>query len=265
MKPGVWGWNRRLGMVFLAAAWLGGCVTAPETGRRQLVLVGAQEELRLGLQAFSQIKQEVPISRDRAATALVEKVGRRIAAVANLPGAEWEFVLFESQEANAFCLPGGKVGVYTGLLPIARDEAGLATVIGHEVAHAAAHHGAERMSRAMITQGIGNAATAYVGSKDPRYEKTFGSLYGIGLQIGETLPHSRKQEAEADEIGLLWMARAGYDPEAAVAFWQRFADYNRDKGSQTPRFLRTHPLDQDRIANLQRLMPKAKAAFRPVS
>ena len=219
--------------------------------------------MQLGLQAFSDMKKETPVSKNAAAMALVEKVGRRIAAVADLPGAEWEFVLFESPEANAFCLPGGKVGVYTGILPITKDEAGLATVIAHEVAHAAAHHGAERMSRAIITQGLGEVASAYVGGKDPRYQAAFGSLYGIGVQVGETLPPSRKQESEADQIGLIYMAKAGYDPEAAVAFWERFAEYNRRQGSQTPAFLRTHPLDERRIADLKQWMPQAKAAYRP--
>lgn len=250
-------------LVCLGLAWMFGCVTAPETGRKQLVLIGGAQELQLGLQAFDQMKHEVPISKDARTKALVEKVGRRIAAVADLPGAEWEFVVFESADANAFCLPGGKVGVYTGILPITRDEAGLATVIGHEVAHAAAHHGAERMSRAMVTQGLGEVASAYLGGKDPRYQAAFGSLYGIGTQLGETLPHSRKQESEADQIGLIWMAKAGYNPETAVGFWQRFAEYNQRQGSQTPLFLRTHPLDEQRIANLKQWMPQAKAAYRP--
>jgi metalloendopeptidase OMA1, mitochondrial len=257
-------WMRvRMVLAFCGLAWAIGCVTAPETGRKQLLLIGADQELQLGLQAFTEMKQQVPVSKDAKAKALVEKVGRRIAAVAELPGAQWEFVGFESQEANAFCPPGGKGGVYTGILPITRDEAGLAAVIGHEVAHAAAHHGAERMSRAMITQGLGEVATAYVGGKDQRYQAAFGSLYGIGIQLGETLPHSRKQESEADQIGLIWMAKAGYDPEAAVGFWQRFAEYNRGQGSKTPLFLRTHPLDEQRIADLKQWMPRAKAAFRP--
>lgn len=258
-------WIRVGGWLAVASALvlLAGCTTAPETGRKQLSLVGAGQETQLGLQAFDQMKKEVPVSKDPAANALVQKVGRRIAAVAELPNAQWEFVVFESQQANAFCLPGGKVGVYTGIFPITKDEAGLATVIGHEVAHAAAHHGAERMSRAMVTQGVGEIASAYIGGKDPRYQATFGSLYGLGIQVGEALPHSRQQEAEADEIGLIYMAKAGYDPEAAVGFWQRFADYNRKAGGTTPWFLRTHPLDEKRIEDLKKWMPRAKASYRP--
>jgi predicted Zn-dependent protease len=254
----------RLGSMAVAAGLLG-CATAPETGRRQLILMGGAEESQLGVQAFEQTKKEVPVNRDPQLNALVQKVGRRIAAVARLPQAQWEFVVFESKEANAFCLPGGKVGVYTGLLPITRDEAGLATVIGHEVAHAEARHGAERMSRAMVRQGVGEAANSYLGSKDARYQQAFGSLYGTGTQLLETLPHSRTQEAEADEIGLVRMAQAGYDPEAAVAFWQRFAAHNKAAGPRTPWYLRTHPLDEKRIQDLKQWMPRAKAAFRPAS
>jgi predicted Zn-dependent protease len=254
----------RLGVVVVALA-LAGCATAPETGRRQLILMGGAEEVQLGLQSFEQTKKEIPISRDPAVNALVQKVGRRIAGVAHLPNAQWEFVVFQSPEANAFCLPGGKVGVYTGILPITKDEAGLATVIGHEVAHAEARHGAERMSRAMVRQGVGDAASSYIGKKDARYQQAFGSLYGAGSQLLEALPHSRKQESEADEIGLIYMARAGYDPEAAVTFWQRFAAHNKAAGNTTPWYLRTHPLDEKRIEDLRQWMPRAKAAFKPAS
>src|SRR4051812_29698496 len=193
-----------------------GCVTNPETGRKQLNLVSSSQEAQLGLQSFQELKQQTPISKDPAANALVQKVGKRIAAVANLPNAQWEFVVFDSQEANAFCLPGGKVGVYTGILPITRDEAGLATVIGHEVAHAIAHHGAERMTE---QQGI-SAAGALLGvaTSGTKNASLISSAYGLGSQLGVALPHSRKQEAEADHIGLIYMARAGYAPQAAVEF-----------------------------------------------
>src|SRR5487761_2358443 len=140
----------------LLAAVLAGCNTVPVTGRSQLNLMSTGQEMQLGLTSFDQLKKETPISKDAAANALVQKVGQRIAAVAgkDMPGAQWEFVVFDSQEANAFCLPGGKVGVYTGILPITQDEAGLATVIVHEVAHASQHHGAERMSDAMAVQTV---------------------------------------------------------------------------------------------------------------
>lgn len=236
-----------------------GCTTT-ETGRRQLNLVSAEQEMQLGLSAFDQLKQEVPISNDAEAKALVSRVGTRIAAQAadRLPNAQWEFVVFDSPEANAFCLPGGKVGVYTGLLPIAKNEAGLATVIGHEVAHASQHHGAERMSEAMAIQTLGQA----VGGLTPqKYAQAAMIAFGLGAKVGRELPHSRKQESEADHVGLLYMARAGYDPEEAVNFWQRFADSHSNQQGP-PAFLRTHPLDAKRIAALQALLPEAKAEFR---
>jgi predicted Zn-dependent protease len=259
-------------LVSLAAVALGllgwisstGCATETVTGRKQLILMSVGEEAQLGLTEFTKLKQEVPASQDKTAQALVERVGRRIAAVADLPGAQWEFVLFESPQPNAFCLPGGKVGVYTGILPITKDEAGLATVIGHEVAHAAARHGAERLSEAMALNTVGTLASAYLGRESPDVQPYFDSAYGLGTQLGRVLPHSRSQEARADQIGLIYMARAGYPPEAAVAFWQRFAEFNRRQGGgETLWFLRTHPLDEERIASLQKHLPDARREFRP--
>ena len=248
----------------VAVLQLGGCATEPVTGRKQLMLVSSAEELQLGLTEFDKLKTSVPISKDAKAQEMVRRVGQRIAAVADLPNAQWEFVLFESAEPNAFCLPGGKVGIYTGILPITRDEAGLATVMGHEVAHAAAHHGAERMSEAMVMGTAGSLASSYLGGSKPDVQPYFDSAYGVGSQLLRALPHSRSQEARADQIGLMYMARAGYDPEAAVGFWQRFADFNRKQGGgETLWFLRTHPLDEDRIANLQKYLPQAKQEFRP--
>lgn len=247
----------------MVALFLAGCATVTETGRSQLNIVSADEEMKLGVTAFQETKQKTPVSRNAQATAMVQSAGRRIAAVANLPNAQWEFVLFESQEANAWCLPGGKVGVYTGILPITRDEAGLATVIGHEVAHATAHHGAERMSQQMVAQLGGNAAGALVSGTSQTTQALVGQAYGVASQVGVLLPFSRKQEAEADYIGLLYMARAGYDPAAAIAFWQRFADYNRQHGgTQGLSFLRTHPLDEQRIQDLKAALPKAQAEYR---
>lgn len=245
-----------------------GCSTVPVTGRSQLNLISAGQEMQLGLTSFEQMKKETPISNDRQANELVQRVGKRIAAVAanDMPDAQWEFVVFDSNEANAFCLPGGKVGVYTGILPVTKDEAGLATVIGHEVAHAVARHGAERMTRAMGIQGLGELSSALIGSsKYAQYQNIYTGLYGAGTQVAVELPHSRAQESEADHIGLMYMAQAGYDPEESIKFWQRFSEYNKQLGGgNTPflsRFLSTHPLDEDRIKQLQKLMPKAKAQF----
>jgi len=251
--------------VILASLLLStGCQVVPETGRSQLILLPPSQEIQLGLSSFEKIKQETPRSKDAAAQAMVERVGRRIAAVANLPGAQWEFVLFESPQANAFCLPGGKVGIYTGILPITRDEAGLATVMGHEIAHAVARHGAERVSESMLLQAGGRILGGSISNYDPRTQALILGAYGIGTQLGRQLPHSRSQESEADRIGLIYMARAGYDPGAAVAFWQRFQEHNRRSGGAgTPWFLRTHPLDETRIRQIQQWLPEARAQFRP--
>jgi metalloendopeptidase OMA1, mitochondrial len=197
--------------------------------------------------------------------ALVQRVGRQIARVADkdMPNAQWEFVVFESKEANAFCLPGGKVGVYSGILPITKSDAGLATVIGHEVAHAVARHGGERMSQAMVMQTGQQVVGSALSASDPRWQSVAMLAYGLGAKVGVELPFDRKQESEADHIGLVYMARAGYDPQEAVAFWQRFAQFNAQQGSGgVPAFLRTHPVDEVRIQQLREWMPQAEAEFR---
>jgi metalloendopeptidase OMA1, mitochondrial len=251
--------------ISLLVLLLTGCNTVPVTGRSQFNLMSTGQEQQLGLSSFDQLKKETPISKDPAANALLQKVGHRIAAVADkdMPGAQWEFVVFESKEANAFCLPGGKVGVYTGILPITRDEAGLATVIGHEVGHAVARHGGERMTDAMLLQTGGEILGTSLSQSDPRLQAAAMVAYGFTSQVGVTLPFSRAQESEADHIGLIYMARAGYDPHAAVIFWQRFADYNQQQSGDTPAFLRTHPTDATRIQQLAAWMPEAMTQYHP--
>jgi predicted Zn-dependent protease len=242
-----------------------GCVTN-EAGRKQLMLVSSQEEMQMGLTAFNEMKKEVPISKDPQANALLQRVGKRIASVVNLPNAQWEFIVFDSKEANAFCLPGGKIGVYTGILPVTKDEDGLATVIGHEVAHATLHHGGERVSREMVRQGLGQGAGVAASSfgVDPRVVAVSQTVYGVGVQLAEALPHSRAQESEADHLGLIYMARAGYNPRAAVGFWTRFAEYNKQSGGSAGLwFLRTHPVDSTRIQQLEEWMPEAEKQYRP--
>jgi predicted Zn-dependent protease len=255
--------GKALATFLVATALVGlfaGCGTVPVTGRSQLNLMSPSQEMQLGLSAFEETKKEVPISKDAAVNDMVKRVGQRIAAVAgkDMPDAQWEFVVFESKEANAFCLPGGKVGVYTGILPITKDEAGLATVLGHEIAHAVARHGGERMSQAMVIQGGGNLLGVGLQNADPRWQAAASLAYGVGTKLGAELPHSRSQESEADHIGLIYMARAGYPPEAAVEFWQRFGEYNQQQGGNTPWFLRTHPLDETRVKQLQGWIPEAK-------
>ena len=245
---------------------IAGCTTEPVTGRRQLTgFVSQGQEMELGLSSFNQLKKDVPINQDPALNDMVRRVGKRIAeaAAGDMPNAQWEFVVFESKEANAFCLPGGKVGIYTGILPITKDENGLATVVGHEVAHATAHHGAERMSEAMVLQTGGSLLDAGLSNKDPKILALATNLYGMGAQLGVALPHSRTQESAADRIGLTYMARAGYPPEAAVAFWERFAEFNKQQGGTQMWFLRTHPLDETRIQQLKQWLPDASKEFHP--
>ncbi|MFN7140479.1 MAG: M48 family metallopeptidase [Limisphaerales bacterium] len=242
------------------AFFVAGCTTVGETGRRQLMLVPQEQVMQMGLTGFEQMKQELPVSRDPQINAMLQRVGQRIAAVADLPNAQWEFVAFDSPEPNAFCLPGGKVGIYTGILPITQTEEGLATVIGHEVAHASAQHGAERMSQAIAQGLVGQLVGAAAGAYVPQYQQLATLLYGAGATVGHSLPHSRRQELEADKIGLFYMARAGYNPEAAIGFWERFAAVDKGGGG-TPWFLRTHPVDTDRIAQIRQLMPEAMAQF----
>ena len=244
--------------LILTAALLAGCSTVPVTGRKQLNIVSQDQEMELGLTSFNEMKKEVPVSKDASANALLQKVGKKIADAAgpDMPNAQWEFVVFESKEANAFCLPGGKVGIYTGILPITKDEAGLATVVGHEVAHAVARHGGERMTQAKAVQGVGQVAGAFTTNAQPITQQAVALAYGAATQVGLVLPHSRKQESEADHIGLIYMARAGYDPNAAIGFWERFAAHSGDKGG--PAFLRTHPVDTKRIEDLQTWMPEAE-------
>jgi metalloendopeptidase OMA1, mitochondrial len=238
------------------------CYTVPETGRSGFNVVGSAEELRLGLSAFDEIKRKEKEVTGTADAAMVQRVGRRIANIAdkNIPNARWEFVLFENDEANAFALPGGKVGVYTGILPVTKSEAGLATVLSHEIAHVAAHHAGERISQQMVLSGVGTAAA--IGFGESKYRQAILMGLGIGGTLGVALPFSRMQESEADRIGLMWMARAGYPPQEAVEFWKRFQEYNQKKGGGPPVFLSTHPADNKRIQDLQNLVPEAEVYYK---
>ncbi len=248
--------NARRWIGAAALLFLCSCATVPETGRRELLLISPQEELRLGSTEFEKIKQATPISKDAEARAAVRRVGERIAAVAPLPGAQWEFVLFDAPKtANAFCLPGGKVGVYSGLLPHARDDTGLAVVISHEVAHAVARHGAERLSRGLLLQFGGQVLSDALRVDSRATRDLILQAYGLGSQLGVMLPHSRVQELEADHMGLIYMARAGYDPRAALDFWKRFAPSSGR--AVLPAFLSTHPVDRERIARIEALLPRA--------
>lgn len=251
-------------MAVLAAvclAPLAGCDTVPITGRQQLNAVDPATAAKLGDEAFAQVKAQNPISHDPAANAMVDRVGRRLAAASGLKE-DWEFIVIDEPQVNAFALPGGKVAVYKGLLPVAQDDAGLATVLGHEIGHVMAHHAAERITRSQLIEAGTNLVAAALGG-DPQSDQTIGALLGAGATFGIEMPFSREQEYEADHIGLDLMARAGYDPHAAVAFWQRMTA--RAGAGSTPEFLSDHPSDANRVARLEALLPEAMRYYHPAS
>ncbi len=255
-------WLHRSGLIAVLAALLvtSACATAPYTGRRQLLLTSEGHENTLGYQAFSQIQKQYKVSHDPQLNELVNRVGRRIAEAANRPDYRWEFVVFEDNTPNAFCLPGGKVGIFTGILKYTQDEPGLAVVISHEVAHALVRHAGERMSQSMMAQlgslGLGVA----MAGQNPYAAQAAQQIYGLGATVGVLLPYSRKQELEADEVGLILMAKAGYDPEAAVGFWERMVAGSKGRPKPPP-FLSTHPTDQRRIQDIQRMLPRIKEKY----
>lgn len=249
--------------ITLLAALLVSCATVPETGRNQVILISPQDEARQAALAFQTLKQRSKISNDPVVNAPVQRIGKRIARVAPVQS-NWEFTVFENSEPNAFALPGGKIGVHTGLFKIASDDGMLATVIAHEIAHVVARHGAERASQGMLVQLGGAALDAGMSARgmSPAASATILGAYGAGSQLGVLLPYSRVQEYEADRLGLLYMARSGYDPRDALRFWRAMQEYGRKRSGGTPVYLRTHPLDADRIAQIERLMPKALEEYR---
>ena len=235
-------------------ACFGGCRSIPVTGRRQLILVPETQEMALGVQAFQETIQSETPSQNARLVSMVDRVGKRIASVAGRDDFQWEFRLISSAEQNAFCLPGGKVAVYEGILPVCVDEAGLAVVMSHEIAHALARHGGERMSQTMVIDGAKRVASQLAGKYIPDKQALLMQAYGVGTKYGVLLPYNRRQESEADEIGLTLMAHAGYDPTVAPAFWNRFGEL---KEASTAEFLSTHPSDQRRSADLLRKMDAA--------
>lgn len=243
--------------LLVVAALLAGCMSNA-TGRRQLLLIPQAQETKLGAQAWDELKAKETPCGNAAARAIITDVGRRIAAVSPQPKWAWTFELFDAPETlNAFALPGGKVGIYTGILGPAGSAAGLAAIMGHEVAHAILRHGAERMSQSLVVQaGVNAAGIAFENSE---HKKTIMASLGLGAQLGVMLPYSRDMESEADGVGLVYMAQAGYDPNEAVAFWERFKAATG--GSKTPELLSTHPATEKRIAALKAALPKALAAY----
>lgn len=249
------------------------CTKNALTGKSRLNLVS---ESQLQEQAVSQYRQflsesKVVSSAGNKDAEMVKRVGNRIAtaisAYYKAEGKEditknyqWEFNLVDNKEVNAWCMPGGKVVVYTGLLPVAQNEAALAIVLGHEITHAVAEHGAERMNEAIGLQGLGTLGDLLTSNK-PKANAIFNNIYGPGAQLGVMLPNSRNQEYTADRYGLIFAAMAGYNPNEAVAFWQRMA---AGGGQKPPEFLSTHPSDENRIAKLKAMMPEALKYYKPV-
>jgi len=237
-----------------------GCETVPYTGRRQIQLVSPSEEAQMGVQSFKEIVGKSTLSTDAQANAMVQRVGSRIAAVTDL-GYQWEFrVIQDDKQANAFALPGGKVAVYTGILPITRDEAGLAAVLGHEIAHVLARHGGERVSQQMGVQTV-TQVLAGMASSNPATVQLVSAALGAGASVGVLLPWGRAQESEADHLGLILMAKAGYDPRASLDLWKRMA--GASKGQRPPEFLSTHPAEATRIQQIEGWLPEALTYYRP--
>lgn len=231
------------------------CAKVPITNRTQLMLLPRAFEMQLGASAYLSILETEKISRNRHYNETVTRVGQRIAAVSHTPNLRWRYTVFDNdRQVNAFALPGGKIGVYTGIMPVAKTEAGLATVMAHEVAHAMARHGGERLTLGILLE-IGSAALAVaMNEKDPETVRRVLGAYGIGTALVVALPFSRKQESEADRIGLIYMAKAGYDPREAISFWERMGAVG---GAVPPEFLSTHPGYKTRIKNLRKWMPEA--------
>ncbi len=251
--------------IFLLSLIIYYCNTVPITGRKQLNIIPASQINALSFQQYNEFIKSNKLSSDEKSTALVKKVGLNIKNAVEryfaekklskeLDGYQWEFNLIESEEVNAWCMPGGKVVVYTGILPITKDETGLAVVMGHEIAHAVAQHGSERMSQGLLQQLGGLALDVALKDEPAATRELFLTAYGIGSTVGVILPYSRTHESEADRLGIIFMAMAGYNPNEAIDFWQRMANLNKAK---LPEFLSTHPSDETRIANLKKYLPEA--------
>lgn len=242
------------------------CSSVPLTGRKQLNMIPVSQMLSMSFQQYDEFIKTNKISADVNNTNMVKRIGFNVQNAVQryftdnnlsdrLAGYNWEFNLIESNDVNAWCMPGGKVVVYTGILPITQDESGLAVVMGHEIAHAIAEHGNERMSQILLTQLGGLALSEALSSQPVQTRNLWLGVYGLGAQVGILLPYSRTHESEADKLGLIFMAMAGYDPNSAVAFWERMAA--QKQGQAPPEFLSTHPSDRTRIDNIKKHLPEA--------
>ena len=246
--------------IILTVLIFSACATTPVSNRSALILIPQSQEISLGKQSYDQILKKEKESEDANLTHIVSRVGQRIVAVSDMPKLDWEFKLIESDTKNAFALPGGKVAIYTGLLSVAKNEAGLATIMSHEIAHVIARHGAQRMTQQMLLQGA--MLGAGLSMKNNTQRNIILSALGVGVLYGFTLPFSRSHESEADQIGLLYMARAGYDPNEALQFWQRFSTVK--DGKAPPEWASTHPADTTRMQGLRSYLSRAKYDYQNV-
>ena len=257
-------------VILIMALLIQFCSLVPLTGRRQLSLVSDADMLSTSFVQYDQFLKENKLSTNTAQTNMVKGVGKRIqnAVVTyfarnnltqELNGFAWEFNLIESNEVNAWCMPGGKVVVYSGILLVTQDETGLAVVMGHEIAHAVAKHSNERMSQALLAQLGGETLAAALQQKPQQTQEIWMAVFGAGVQLGAILPYSRLQESEADHLGLIFMAMAGYNPNGAVEFWQRMS---QNAGAKPPEFLSTHPSDQSRIQKIKAEIPEAMKYYK---
>lgn len=244
------------------------CATNPFTGKKTLALVSDDTILPMAFQQYDQFLKENKVVSGTPDAARVESIGIKIKKAAEsylksigkesyLSSYAWEYKLVEDKAVNAWCMPGGKIVFYTGILPICQNDAGMAAVMGHEVAHALLNHGQQRISAGLIQQGVGTGVAIATANKSTETQQLAMTAYGAGSQMFGMLPFSRKHETEADEIGLLLMALAGYNPDQAVAFWQRMAA--QSGGQQPPQWLSTHPSNETRITAIQKLIPQVKA------
>lgn len=259
---------------FLIAVFLFSCTRNTITGRSQLKLLPESELQSMATQQYQQFltQNKVVGTTGSYDAEMVKRVGQRLSHAVEqyfaskglqnqLQGYHWEYNLVDNKEANAWCMPGGKIVVYSGLLPYTQNEAALAIVLGHEISHAVLQHGNERMSQALLQQLGGVALSVALAQKPEETQNLFLQSYGIGTTVFGTLPFSRKDESEADHYGLIWAALAGYDPQAAVPFWERMAQMNNT--AKPPAFLSDHPSDQERIAQIKKWMPEALSYYRP--
>ncbi len=252
-------------VVLILLALLGACATVPITGRQQFNLFPENEMIAMSLTQYDKFLKENKVSTDAQQTAMIKRVGHRIANAVEkylsenklshrVKNFKWEFNLVDNKTPNAWCMPGGKVVFYTGILPYCKTEAGIAVVMGHEIAHAVARHGNERMTQQQGLAALQMGLQVALRNKPAETQQIWNTAFGVGAKLGVMLPFSRSHESEADKMGLIFMAMAGYNPAEAVEFWKRMG---QSGGQKPPEFLSTHPADATRVRDLQRYLPKA--------